>query len=213
MIGMWKLAPALAVRLHRGAQAGGTHFAHRFEDRRACTGRRSPPECSMSCRATAKRRAWRWSTTRMSTRLPSPALPPWAAKILRGAAGNFKRVTLELGGKSANIIFPDADIDRRRRPPLRHLLQQRTGLLGGFADLRARIGLRCGGRTARGRARAIRLGDPMDPSTSMGPLVSDGKCIESSTISTRPGPGRSNRRRRIAGGETGFFSSPRCSQT
>ena len=39
--------------------------------------------------------------------------------IMRGAAGNFKRVSLELGGKSANVIFDDADLDarRRRRPP------------------------------------------------------------------------------------------------
>ena len=31
--------------------------------------------------------------------------------IMRGAAGNFKRVSLELGGKSANVIFEDADLD------------------------------------------------------------------------------------------------------
>ena len=37
--------------------------------------------------------------------------PAVGRQILRGAAGNLKRVTLELGGKSANIIFPDADID------------------------------------------------------------------------------------------------------
>jgi len=37
--------------------------------------------------------------------------PVVGRQILRGAAGNLKRVTLELGGKSANIIFPDADID------------------------------------------------------------------------------------------------------
>ena len=37
--------------------------------------------------------------------------PGVGREILRGAAGNLKRVTLELGGKSANIIFPDADLD------------------------------------------------------------------------------------------------------
>src|ERR1700726_1058529 len=31
--------------------------------------------------------------------------------IMRAAAGNFKRVSLELGGKSANVIFDDADLD------------------------------------------------------------------------------------------------------
>ena len=31
--------------------------------------------------------------------------------IMKGAAGNFKRVSLELGGKSANVIFDDANLD------------------------------------------------------------------------------------------------------
>ena len=31
--------------------------------------------------------------------------------IMQGAAGNFKKVTLELGGKSANLIFADANLD------------------------------------------------------------------------------------------------------
>ena len=59
--------------------------------------------------------------------------PGVGRQILRAAAGNLKRVTLELGGKSANIIFPDADLEAaatRRR--IGHLLQQRPGLLGGL---------------------------------------------------------------------------------
>jgi len=34
---------------------------------------------------------------------------------MQGAAGNFKKVTLELGGKSANLIFADANLDRAVR--------------------------------------------------------------------------------------------------
>src|SRR5580692_2855120 len=41
--------------------------------------------------------------------------PAVGRQILRGAAGNLKRVTLELGGKSANIVFPDADLDAAAR--------------------------------------------------------------------------------------------------
>src|SRR5690606_277437 len=33
-------------------------------------------------------------------------------QVLAASAGNFKKVTLELGGKSPNIIFPDADLDK-----------------------------------------------------------------------------------------------------
>src|SRR5581483_11229877 len=32
--------------------------------------------------------------------------------VMRGAAGTVKRVTLELGGKSANVVFADADLER-----------------------------------------------------------------------------------------------------
>jgi acyl-CoA reductase-like NAD-dependent aldehyde dehydrogenase len=32
--------------------------------------------------------------------------------ILKASAGNLKRVSLELGGKSPNIIFPDADMEQ-----------------------------------------------------------------------------------------------------
>ena len=37
-------------------------------------------------------------------------------RIAAGAAGTIKRVTLELGGKSANIVFADADLERAARP-------------------------------------------------------------------------------------------------
>ena len=33
-------------------------------------------------------------------------------QVMRGAAGTIKRVTLELGGKSANVVFADADLER-----------------------------------------------------------------------------------------------------
>ena len=34
-------------------------------------------------------------------------------EVMRGAASRIKRVTLELGGKSANVVFEDADLDRK----------------------------------------------------------------------------------------------------
>ena len=79
--------------------------------------------------------------------------PGVGREILRAAAGNLKRVTLELGGKSANIIFPDADIEAghpRRR--VGHLLQQRPGLLGGLPHPGACLDLRRGGGAAWSRA-------------------------------------------------------------
>ncbi|MBN9070092.1 MAG: aldehyde dehydrogenase family protein, partial [Rhizobiales bacterium] len=69
--------------------------------------------------------------------------PVVGRQILQGAAGNLKRVTLELGGKSANIVFPDADIDAAVRSSRAAFegawslmkASERGALLLKFADL------------------------------------------------------------------------------
>ncbi len=59
--------------------------------------------------------------------------------IVKASAGNLKKVTLELGGKSPAIVFPDADLDRAiAGHSQRHLLQPGTMLLRRFPALRAR---------------------------------------------------------------------------
>ncbi len=55
--------------------------------------------------------------------------------IAAGAAATIKRVTLELGGKSANVVFADADLAGGRRGGADRGLRQRgTGLLRALAD-------------------------------------------------------------------------------
>jgi betaine-aldehyde dehydrogenase len=93
-------------------------------------------------------------------------------EVMRGAAETIKRVTLELGGKSANIIFADADLEKaaaaapyavfdnagqdccaRSRILVEHSAYDR------FADLLV---------TA---TRGVKVGDPADDATEMGPLI------------------------------------------
>ena len=65
--------------------------------------------------------------------------------IVKASAGNLKKVTLELGGKSPAIIFPDADLGTRYpRHGQRHLLQPGTMLLRRITALCARKRLRQG---------------------------------------------------------------------
>ena len=92
--------------------------------------------------------------------------------IVQAAAGNLKKVTLELGGKSPNIVFDDADAT-----PPSPARPTRSSSTTASAAAPAR-GCSCRravrqGRRRRGRERqAIKLGPGMDESTQMGPLVS-----------------------------------------
>ena len=57
--------------------------------------------------------------------------------ILRAAAGTVKRVSMELGGKSPNVVFADADLDAAAKGAINaHLLRQGRALLGRLAPAR-----------------------------------------------------------------------------
>jgi aldehyde dehydrogenase (NAD+) len=94
-------------------------------------------------------------------------------KVAKLAADTVKRVAQELGGKSANIILADADV--------------RAAVIAGVHACYTNAGQNCQSPTrmlipraqrdlafeaAREAVAAIRLGDPLDPASTMGPLVS-----------------------------------------
>ena len=89
-------------------------------------------------------------------------------RIMAGCAEQVKRVTLELGGKSANIVFADADLEVRRGARARgRLRQRRAGLLRPLADPRRAPGLRAfprppGARRRSGPGRRPRERDERD---------------------------------------------------
>ena len=70
-----------------------------------------------------------WSATPASTRSHSPAPPRWGGGSAPGAPATIKRISLELGGKSANLIFADADLDAAAVAASARLRQRRPGLL------------------------------------------------------------------------------------
>ncbi len=99
--------------------------------------------------------------------------------IAAGAAATIKRVTLELGGKSANVVFADADLDAAASAaPMAvfanagqdccarsRILVERSALDDFMAALEREV-------------TAIRVGDPLDESTQMGPLISAERLAE-----------------------------------
>ncbi len=112
--------------------------------------------------------------TRRCARSASPARPRWARQIMAGCAEQVKRVTLELGGKSANIVFADADLDRAAASaPLRGVRQRRPGLLRALARSSSSARLRRSSWSAFEAAVRGREGHGPDrPTTAeMGPLI------------------------------------------
>jgi acyl-CoA reductase-like NAD-dependent aldehyde dehydrogenase len=94
-------------------------------------------------------------------------------RIAARAAETIKRVTLELGGKSANVVFADADLEKAAAAAPSAVF----GNAGQDCCARSRILVE---RSALDRfmsaleeaVEAITVGDPLDDSTEMGPLIS-----------------------------------------
>jgi acyl-CoA reductase-like NAD-dependent aldehyde dehydrogenase len=96
--------------------------------------------------------------------------------IMQGAASNFKKVTLELGGKSANLIFADANLDRAVRAASSGIFFNAGQVCSaGSRVLVERPAYDEVVQRLAERARSIRVGDPMDPKTTMGPVISAGQ--------------------------------------
>ena len=131
-------------------------------------------------------------------------------RVMQTAATNIARVSLELGGKSANVVFADADLDACVERSLwsvfdnagqdccarsRQLIQRPVydEFVARFAE-----------RTDR-----LVVGDPLDESTEMGPVISETQrqvALEYIAIGEKEGA------RRVAGGDVpegpGFFLRP-----
>lgn len=100
--------------------------------------------------------------------------PATARHVVRASADNFAKLSLELGGKSANIVFDDADLE--------------GAVNGAVAGVYAASGQSCvaGSRllvqagiydrfvaALRERMTRIAIGDPLDPASDMGPMATE----------------------------------------
>ena len=96
--------------------------------------------------------------------------------IAAGAAATIKRVTLELGGKSANLIFADADLEAAAASAPAAVF----GNAGQDCCARSRILVQASAldrfmELFEAAVKAMRVGDPLDEATHMGPLISAGQ--------------------------------------
>jgi acyl-CoA reductase-like NAD-dependent aldehyde dehydrogenase len=97
-----------------------------------------------------------------------------ARRLLRAAGEtNLKRLTLELGGKSPQLVFADADFERAVNACFWGIF----GNKGETCNAGSRVLVQAKAHDAfvealAARARAMRVGDPLDPATEMGAQVS-----------------------------------------
>jgi acyl-CoA reductase-like NAD-dependent aldehyde dehydrogenase len=120
-------------------------------------------------------------------------------EVMKGAAETIKRVTLELGGKSANVIFDDADLERAAAAAPYAVFDN----AGQDCCARSRIFVQ---RSVYDRflellvsaTSGVKVGDPRDEQTEMGPLISaeqrervssyvDGNVVFSGNVPGGPG--------------------------
>jgi acyl-CoA reductase-like NAD-dependent aldehyde dehydrogenase len=99
-------------------------------------------------------------------------------RVAAAAAKGLRRVSLELGGKSANVVFADAD------------LRQAFGAAGQACMAGSRILVERSVyddvlRGLASAAGAIRLGNPLEPSTDMGPIASAAQLAKIETLVDR----------------------------
>jgi acyl-CoA reductase-like NAD-dependent aldehyde dehydrogenase len=94
------------------------------------------------------------------------------AKVAQAAVANFNRVTLELGGKSPQIVFPDADLDAAANGLVAGVFAAtgQTCMAGSRLIVHADVHDALIEKVVA-RANAITLGDPTAAETEMGPVA------------------------------------------
>src|SRR5262245_25731938 len=92
--------------------------------------------------------------------------------VAQGAAAHLGRVSLELGGKSAQLVFADADLEAATNGVIAGVFAAtgQTCIAGSRLVVHRSIHDELVGRIVT-RAETIKMGDPSDPATEMGPLA------------------------------------------
>jgi aldehyde dehydrogenase (NAD+) len=118
--------------------------------------------------------------------------------ILRAAAGTVKRVSMELGGKSPNIVFADADLDAAARGAINGIFYGKGELCSAGSRLLVEASVHDALlEKVVDRAKKLAPGDPLDPKTRLGCLVSE---KQRENVARYVASGKSEGAKLVAGG-------------
>ncbi len=174
LMAAWKLAPALAcgctivLKLAEQTPLSGLRLAQLIDRGRLPARRRQRPHRLWRRRRSPARRA------RLVDKVAFTGSTEVGRLIVHAAAGNLKKVSLELGGKSPAIVFPDAPIDQAVSGTASAIFFNHGQCC--CAGSRLYIHEKVFDQVVEGVSKVasdIKLAPGLDPSCQMGPLVSD----------------------------------------
>jgi acyl-CoA reductase-like NAD-dependent aldehyde dehydrogenase len=169
---MWKLAPALAagctmvVKPSEQTPASALELGRLFEEAgfppgvvNVVTGLGPTAGAALAAHPGVDKLAFTGSTQT-------------AVEIVKTAAPNLTRVLLELGGKSPNVVFDDADLEAAANGVIAGIFAAtgQTCIAGSRLLVQESVHDELVERVVA-RARTIKLGDPSEPGTEMGPIA------------------------------------------
>jgi len=118
--------------------------------------------------------------------------------ILRAAAGTVKRVSMELGGKSPNVVYADADLEAAAKGTINAIFYGKGELCSAGSRLLVEESVHDAlMEKVVERAKKMAPGDPLDPKTRLGSLVSE---KQRSNVARYVESGKSEGARLVAGG-------------
>ena len=122
-----------------------------------------------------------------STRSPSPGETETGKAILRAAAGTVKRVSMELGGKSPNVVFADADLDAAAKGAINAIFYGKGELCSAGSRLLVEESIHDAlMEKVVERAKKMAPGDPLDPEDAPRARSSPRSSARTSRATSRP---------------------------
>jgi len=174
LLATWKLAPALAVGCTCVIKPATYTPCTTYELGRILTEAGGPAGVVNVVTGSGKTVGDRIASSPLVDKVAFTGSTEVGQQVMRAAASNVKKISLELGGKSPNIIFADANMQ--------------GAVIGALFGIYLNAGQVCqaGSRLLVEESvhdqflnmfgnfiAGVKVGDPMDPSTRMGPVVSD----------------------------------------
>lgn len=214
LLATWKIAPALAVGCTLVVKPATYTPCTTYELGRIITEAGAPKGVINVVTGSGKTVGDRIAASPLVDKIAFTGSTEVGQSVMRAAAGNVKKISLELGGKSPNIVFADADLQ--------------TAVVGSLFGIYLNAGQVCqaGSRLLieesahdqfmgmfNNFVAGVKVGDPMDPATRMGPVISD---TQLSTVEHYVKAGNEEKAELIKGGnrlggpefDKGFFYEP-----